>query len=150
MVLAFLAGSSIQLVPDGTIFIHIALILLMIWVLNRTFFRPINRVLASRDKNKGGQSSEAAETMALVESKLADYNRTTRDARTEGYKLIETERTQAVEEKNSRIEAAKSEVAQRIESEKAALHAQTEAARQTISAEAQQMAEKISSSILRS
>jgi F0F1-type ATP synthase membrane subunit b/b' len=51
----FLAFADIQLVPDGTILIHIALILLMIWLLNRTFFRPINRVIAAREKNKGGR-----------------------------------------------------------------------------------------------
>ena len=58
VVLAFAEGSGIQLVPDGTILIHIALILLMIWVLNRTFFRPINRVIQSHEKNKGGISAK--------------------------------------------------------------------------------------------
>src|SRR6476646_5574329 len=43
---------SIQLFPDGTIFIHISLILLMIWVLNRTYFRPVNKVIESREKFK--------------------------------------------------------------------------------------------------
>jgi len=56
----FLAfAESIQLFPDGTIFLHIALILAMIWLLNRTFFRPINRVIESREKQKGGHGSEA-------------------------------------------------------------------------------------------
>lgn len=149
MVLAFAEGSSIQLVPDGTIIIHIALILIMIWILNRTFFRPINKVLASRDKNKGGHSSEAAETFKLVDSKLAQYNTATREARTESYQLIEGERGAAVAERESQIESVKTEVAQRIESEKADLQAQSEAARQTIAAEAQKMAEKISANILR-
>ena len=57
VVLAFAEGGAIQLVPDGTIFIHIALILLMIFILNRTFFRPVNRVLDARERNKGGRSS---------------------------------------------------------------------------------------------
>lgn len=149
MFLAFAEGSSIQLVPDGTIIIHIALILIMIWVLNRTFFRPINKVLATRDKNKGGHSSEAEETLKLVENKLAQYNETTRKARTEGYQLIETERTSAVAEKNSQIETVKSEVSQKIEQEKANLQTQTEEARQEIAAESQKLAEKISSNILR-
>lgn len=149
MVLAFAEGSSIQLVPDGTIIIHIALILIMIWILNRTFFRPINKVLASRDKNKGGHSSEAEETLKLVDSKLAQYNTATREARTEGYQLIESERAAAVAERESQIEMVKAETSQKVEQEKANLQAQTEAARQTIAAEAQQMAEKISSSILK-
>ena len=49
----------VQLFPDGTIFIHIALTLIMIWVLNRTFFRPINRVLEPREKFKDVEGGEA-------------------------------------------------------------------------------------------
>lgn len=149
MVLAFAEGNSIQLVPDGTIIIHIALILIMIWILNRTFFRPINKVLAARDKNKGGHSSEAAETLKVVESKLAQYNTATREARTEGYQLIENERAAALAEREARLESVKTEVEQKIEQEKASLQAQAEEARKTISAESQKLAEKISSNILR-
>jgi len=149
MFLAFAEGSSIQLVPDGTIIIHIALILLMIWILNRTFFRPINRVLAAREKNKGGHSSEAREILAQVDGKLAHYNTATREARTEGYQVIETERTAAVAEKDSRVETTKSEVSRRVEQEKAVLQTQTEEVRRTLGSEAQKMAEKISSNILK-
>lgn len=149
MVLAFAEGNSIQLVPDGTIIIHIALILIMIWILNRTFFRPINKVLAARDKNKGGHSSEAAETLKVVESKLAQYNTATREARTEGYQLIENERAAALAEREARLESVKSEVEQKVAQEKAGLQTQAEEARRTISAESQKLAEKISSNILR-
>lgn len=149
MFLAFAEGSSIQLVPDGTIIIHIALILIMIWFLNRTFFRPINKVLASRDRNKGGHSSEAEETLKLVDSKLVQYNNATREARTEGYQLIERERASAISARESQVESVKAETSQKVEREKANLQTQAEAARQTIAAEAQQMAEKISSNILR-
>ena len=38
-----LAEGSIQLVPEGTVFFHIAVIILMVYVLNATLFRPINR-----------------------------------------------------------------------------------------------------------
>ena len=54
MVFLALAENSIQLVPDGTIFLHIALILLMIWVLNRTLFKPVNRILETRERMTGG------------------------------------------------------------------------------------------------
>ena len=59
-------AESIQLFPDGTIFIHIALILLMIWILNRTFFKPINKVIASREKHKAGPGGEADSIMKEV------------------------------------------------------------------------------------
>jgi F-type H+-transporting ATPase subunit b len=149
MFLALAESSSIQLVPDGTIFIHIALILAMIWILNRTFFRPINRVLAERDRNKGGKSTEAQEILQQVETKTNKYDSTLREARTNGYTLIESERATASAERTSRIEAVKQEVGTTVESEKAAIAAQAEKARGEIAAEAGVLAEKISSNILK-
>ena len=103
--MVLLAFQEVRLVPDGTIFIHIALILLMIWALNRTFFRPINRVIESRERNKGGRSSEAQEILKNVGEKQSRYEAAMLEARNEGYGLIERERTQAIadrQEKNRR------------------------------------------------
>jgi F-type H+-transporting ATPase subunit b len=149
MFLAFAEASPIQLVPDGTILIHIALILLMIWVLNRTFFRPINRILADRDKNKGGRSGEARDILEQVDSKLAKYDSAMREARSEGYDLIESERNSASTERVSRLETVKQEVTKTVETEKTSIQQQAEKARREIAAEAQKMAEKISSNILK-
>ena len=150
MVLAFAEGNSIQLVPDGTILIHIALILLMIWVLNRTFFRPINRVLEARSRSQGGRSSEAENTLRIVAEKNQQYETTIRQARLEGYNLIEAERTAALAERESKIGAIKSETEAMSEREKAALRAQADEARRQIAADAEKMADKISANILKS
>lgn len=149
MFLAFAEESAIRLVPDGTLFVHIALILLMIWILNRTFFRPINRVLAARDKNKGGRSTEAQDILQQVDNKLATYDSTMREARSEGYELIESERAAATADRQSRLETVKQEVAETVETEKSAIQEQTEQARAEIAAEAKKLAEKISSNILK-
>jgi F-type H+-transporting ATPase subunit b len=149
VVLAFAEGSSIQLVPDGTILIHIALILLMIWILNRTFFKPINRVLAARDRNKGGHSAEARGILEQVDEKSKRYETAMREARLEGYQMIEAERAAALAKRQSEVEAVKSEVAQTVSQEQSAIQKQTAEARVALAADAQQMAEKISSNILR-
>ncbi len=147
VLLAF--AESVQLVPDGTIFIHIALILLMIWVLNRTFFRPINRIIESREKNKGGHSSESDKLLKEVSEKEIKYNEALLDARSKGYRLVEKERTKALSKKQEKISAAKEEVSQTLIQEITELEKQTAEARQTIATEAEKMAEKISSNILR-
>jgi F-type H+-transporting ATPase subunit b len=149
VILAFAEGAGIQLVPDGTILIHIALILIMIGVLNRTFFKPINRVLQLRDRNKGGHSAEAQEIFKQVSEKNARYEAALREARTEGYGLIEAERAAALAERQAKVEAVKAETEQTLSSEKDSIQRQTEEARATLAAEAQKMAEKISSNILR-
>jgi F-type H+-transporting ATPase subunit b len=149
VVLAFAAEGGIQLVPDGTILIHIALVLLMIWVLNRTFFRPINRVIAARERNKGGRSGEALDILKQANEKSSRYETEMRQARAEGYSLIESTRATALAERQARVDSVKAETAQTISQEKASIQKQSEVARGTIAAEAEKLAEKISSNILR-
>lgn len=147
VLLAF--AESIQLFPDGTLFIHIALILLMIWILNRTFFRPINRVIESREKHKGGAGSEAERILKEVGEKQARFNQAMLEARNEGYTLIEKARAAAVEASQKKVGEVKADLADKRAFEKTELEKQTAEARNAIAVEAEKMAEKISSNILR-
>ncbi len=147
VLLAF--AESIQLFPDGTLFIHVALILIMIWVLNRTFFKPINKVIAQREKQKGGKGGEAEAILKDVAEKESRCSRTLLEVRTEGYELIEKERAEAVAERVARVAKAKEETARLLEKQKAELMERSEAARTEIAVEAEKMADKIASNILR-
>ena len=144
------AAESIQLFPDGTLFIHIALILLMIWVLNRTFFRPINRVIQSRERQTGSHGSEADKILSDVSEKQAKYNKELLAARSEGYELIEKERSAAIAKRQSKIADAKAETAQALTTGKQKLEEEAAGARNIIAKEAELMAEKISANILKS
>lgn len=141
--------STIQLVPDGTIVFHIALILLMIWVLNRTFFKPINAILAQRERQKGGRGGEAAEILRSVTEKEREYDRSMLAARNEGYELIERERAEAVEARQKAVAEAKAETAKMLADEKQQLKDHVAEARVELVREAREMAEKISSNILK-
>lgn len=149
MFLLALAESPVQLVPDGTVIIHVALILLMIFILNRTFFRPINRILEAREKNRGGRFGEAEGILQEVDEKQSKYNQAMLEARSEGYEMIEKERAEAVAEREAVLASVKTETAQKFTAEKTELEQQTAQARAAIAAEAEKMAEKISSNILR-
>ena len=65
LVLGF-AENSIQLVPDGTLILHVIIILVMVYVLNATLYKPINKILESREKRTRGRLSEAQEVMKGV------------------------------------------------------------------------------------
>lgn len=147
--MVFLAFADIQLFPDGTLFIHIAMILGMIWILNRTFFRPINRVIQARDKNKGGHSSEAEAVMAQVGEKQERYNKAMLEARTAGYGIIENEKSAALSAREGEMNAVKEETAQKLASEKTEMERQTAEARTAIANEAAAMADTISARILK-
>lgn len=142
-------ADSIQLFPDGTLFIHVALILLMIWVLNRTFFKPISRLIESREKHKGGYGAEAESIRSEVIEKQSKYQQELLAARSEGYDLIEKQRTAAVEARASKLAEAKSETARSLSEGKQRVEQETAAARAAIEKEADALAEKISSNILK-
>lgn len=147
LVLAF--AESIQLFPDGTLFIHVALILLMIWILNRTLFRPINQVIESREKSKAVEGGEAGEILKDVGEKEARYTREMLDARSKGYELIEKEHAKAAAARNKKIAEAKAETAAHVESGKAEIAQNAADARVSIGTDAEKLADKIAASILK-
>lgn len=129
--------------------LHIGMILVMIWFLNRTFFKPINRILESRERNRGGHSGEAEGILREVAEKESEYYAGLLEARSEGYELIEKERSSAVEKKSLEVSSVKKEVADYLEAELDELRQETERAEAEIREEARKMAEKISSNILK-
>src|SRR4030095_4285102 len=108
------AENSIQLVPDGTLILHVIIILVMIYVLNATLYKPINNILESREKRTRGRLSEAQEIMKGVKDKLAEYEGSLRQARSEAYALAESQRAQAMSERQRRVNEMRNEFGQAI------------------------------------
>ncbi len=135
------AENSIQLVPDGTLFLHVLIILVMVYVLNATLFKPINRILADREQRTRGRLTEAEEILSKVSEKLAEYERALRGARTQAYALSERERQRDLD--NMRAQLAASTAA-----EKEAIKSQADAARITLEADARRIAVEIGSRVL--
>jgi F-type H+-transporting ATPase subunit b len=143
-------AESIQLFPDGTLFVHIAIILAMIWILNRTLYRPINRVLQAREKSKGGHSTEAEAILSDVSAKETRYTKELLDARTAGYALIEKEQKKAAAASDKKIAEAKDAAGTTIETGKADLEKQVATAKTEIDTEAEKLADSIAAHILKS
>jgi F-type H+-transporting ATPase subunit b len=144
-----LAENSIQLVPDGTLFLHIALIILMVFVLNITLFRPINKVLEERERRTQGRSGEAQDILGRVESELKRYETSLREARLEGYHLLEGQRAEAMGVRQSQLGELREELRGLVDEEKDSIRAQTDAARDALAGDAQRLAAEISNQVLR-
>jgi F-type H+-transporting ATPase subunit b len=142
-------AETIQLFPDGTLFLHIGILLFMIWVLNRTLYKPINRVLEARERNKGGHSSEAEAILSQVEEKETRYNKEMLDARSRGYETIENERKKAIAAREKKLADVKTEIATSFDAGKAEIEKQSADARKSIGTEAEKMADSIAAGILR-
>lgn len=116
------AGSAIQLVPDGTLLFHLLLIIVMVSLLNMTLLKPLNKVLAERERRTKGGSDEAQTTLANANEKLRAYQDSLREARTSGYSLLDQERADAGRQRELKVSAVKTEVESWIAREKQALN----------------------------
>ena len=144
----FALAEPIQLVPDGTLFLHIAIILLMVAALNKTLFRPINRILEERERSTTGRTGEAHVILQDVEDGITQYERSLKDARGESYRLLEQERLKAMHSRQSMIDLVKDEVSNLIQNQKEIIQVQTENARTILVNEAQRVAVSVSAQIL--
>jgi F0F1-type ATP synthase membrane subunit b/b' len=145
----FLAEASIQLVPDGTLLVHLVFIAVMVFVLNRTLLKPINQILAERERQIGGRLTEAQALSAEAEEKTRKYQSALREARTDGYRLLEKERAAGLKEKDEQVRQHREQLSRTVAQEIESIQKQQESVRAELETQADTMGVLISSQILR-
>ena len=149
MLLLGLAGNAIQLVPDGTLLFHLAIIVVMVALLNVTLLKPISRILENRERRTTGRFAEAQGILSSLSEKLSEYDSRLREARAEGYVLLEEERAAVSRERERQVAEIKVEVASWLHEQKEKLRLDTEAIRAKLEKDAKTMALDITRRILR-
>jgi len=142
-------AESIQLIPDGTILIHIAIIISMVFILNKLLFKPVLRTLSDREARTHGRTDEARETIRKVGESLSRYENSLRQARAEGYSLLEQQQSEVNGERQRKIAEVRGEVEEQLGQEKNEIHAQAERVRATLLGEAERVASDIRAQVLR-
>jgi F-type H+-transporting ATPase subunit b len=142
------AEDSIQLVPDGTLVLHVLIILVMVYVLNATLYKPINQILVSREKRTKGRLTEAQEIMQSVTDKTSDYERSLRQARAEAYAFAEAKRADALKERQQKLNETRAGLLRSVTLEKESIEQQATEARASLEVEARRLAVEIGSRIL--
>jgi F-type H+-transporting ATPase subunit b len=144
-----LAEAQIQLVPDATLLLHLVLVVVMVFVLNRTLLKPINEILGEREKQITGRLREAEAMAAESQQKLKQYNDTLREARATGYKLLEKERAEGLKEKEQQLRQQRDELSKKVSSQIDQIQKQEQAVKGELEAQAATIGSLISSQILR-
>jgi len=144
-----LAEASIQLVPDATLLLHLVLVVVMVFVLNRTLLKPINDILSEREKQITGRLREAEALAAESQEKLKKYNDTLREARTAGYRLLEKERAEGLKEKEQQLRQHREDLSKKVSSQVDQIRKQEQAVKGELEAQAATIGNLISSQILR-
>jgi F-type H+-transporting ATPase subunit b len=145
--LAF-AENTIQLVPDGTLLFHFALIIVMVVILNLTLLKPINKVLEERERRAGGKLSEAKEILLNAEEKARLWETGLRGARTDAYRSLEKDRAEALREREQRLVQVKAELTELVAKQKSEILQQEKQAQAELEAEAKRLADLIGTRVL--
>ena len=144
-----LLEASIQLVPDGTLLLHLFLVVVMVFVVNRTLLKPINQILAEREKQISGRLKEAEAMAAETQEKLKKYNDALREARSDGYRLLERERAQGLKDREEKLRKYRDEMSKEVAVQIDTTRKQEQAAKGELEAQAATIGNLISSQILR-
>jgi len=125
------------------------MVVVMVFILNRTLLKPINRILAERERQIEGRLKEAQALAAETEQKIKKYNEALHAARVDGYKLLERERADGLKEKDEKVrlqrEQAKREVVAQIDN----IKRQEQSVRQELETQAASISSLISAQVLR-
>jgi F-type H+-transporting ATPase subunit b len=121
----------------------------MVFVLNRLLFKPVIRTLSDREARTHGRSDEARETIRKMGESLSRYENSLRQARAEGYSLLEQQQSEANSERQRKVAEVRGEVEEQLGQEKNEIHAQAERARATLLGEAERVATDIKAQVLR-
>lgn len=142
-----LLAENILAIDGSFLFVFIS-ILLLVFILNATLFRPINKVLEDREKMSGGTSHEARDLIKEYEKKVMLYEDGIRNARHEAYQYAESQRHEALAVRQDLIAEAKANATAQLEAAKQEIANQAATARVGLEKEAMAMAAKVSTSIL--
>jgi len=144
-----LAEASIQLIPDGTLLFHLVLLVVMVVVLNRTLLKPINQILAEREKQIANRMSEAQALATETDEKLRKYHDALHDARSEGYRLLEKERAEALKTKEEKLKQYREQLSKEVAVQVEATRKQGQSVKGELETQAAEMGNLISSQVLR-
>ena len=144
-----LLEASIQLVPDGTLLLHLLMVAIMVFILNRTLLKPINQILAEREKQVAGRLEEAQRLEAEREQKLKQYNEALHAARVEGYKLLEKERADGLKAKDEKVRFYREQTSREVALQLENIQRQEQSVKQELETQAASISSLISAQVLR-
>lgn len=131
-----LSGTPEALQLNLSILVVMALFVVFHLVMNRLLYRPLLRTLEERDERTSGTLASAARTDTEYRALLERYEATIKDARMEGYAVVDRARKEA--------QSREGEVLKGIQVD---IHRDVEAARQDIRRSAEEMKQALEAEI---
>jgi F-type H+-transporting ATPase subunit b len=125
------------------------MVAIMVIVLNLTLLKPINRILAEREKQITGRLKEAQMMAAETQDKIRKYNETLREARSNGYRLLEKERAEGLKQKEEKLRQYREQMSKEVAAQIETTRKQQQSVQGELESQAAAISNLISSQILR-
>jgi F-type H+-transporting ATPase subunit b len=125
------------------------MVVVMVFIVNRTLLKPINRILAEREKQIAGRLQEAEALAAETEQKRQKFNEALHAARVDGYKLLEKERADALKEKDEKVRLYREQASREVAAQLDNIKRQEQSVKQELETQAASISSLISAQVLR-
>lgn len=133
---------------DWSILPAILIFIITVVALNYLLFRPVTRVQAEREQRTTGLMSRTRQDLAHHLQLFDQYQATIKNARMEGYRLVDKSRSQALHYRSGLLEKGRNDAERLIQEARGSIQSQVLAAKDRLEREAQEMACRIASAIL--
>jgi F-type H+-transporting ATPase subunit b len=146
---AFAAGGGIELVPEPEILaLNFAVLLLLIWPVNRLLIRPLVQLLEERER-RGRGATERADELRNETTGLRD---TLSDRLHQARAAAQTRRTEiltsAQDEEREILEGARREAARQVQGVRSTIAQESDDARRSLEGDARELAREAAAGIL--
>jgi F-type H+-transporting ATPase subunit b len=133
---------------DHTVWIQLALFLLIAFVASRLLFRPYLKMRDERAAGIEGARDESARLSSEADARLASYDTQIAAARARAQDERRKVRTEAAAHQREAVDAARDESTRAFDEAKARVTRETEAARAQLMPRASQIADEIAAKLL--
>jgi F0F1-type ATP synthase membrane subunit b/b' len=137
-----------EVFPNWTSIPIILFLIILTYVLNRTFFRPMDRTLNERHRKIEGAKVEAEEIRKASQERVFEFEKRMRDARRAADAQMAEARNQALGEKTKVVSEKRNETEKMLSDARADIRRKTDEARRQLEAEGHNFAAQIASQIL--
>jgi F-type H+-transporting ATPase subunit b len=133
---------------DSSLIAAVLIFLSVVFALNYILLRPLNRVLEERAARTTGVVEKANGDMSRSVELFGQYQAALKAARIEGYRRMETVRSEALKKRADAIAEARAKAEQMIRESRAAIHSQAEESKSRLGRDVDEIAQAIAASIL--
>jgi F-type H+-transporting ATPase subunit b len=133
---------------DASIIAAIIIFLVLIVALNQLLYRPLMKIQAERESRTTGLMSQAQDNLDHQLSLFNEYQASIKNARMEGYRRQEQLRAEALKKRSELLAQSRTAAERMIQDMRDSIRSQVDTAKQQLTMDAQEMANRITSTIL--